>query len=152
MIYDEINVLDRDIDIVIRLSYHDWCRLKKSQSWVDFEKAVDRIQGAAHSGEGKKTVFPLLTLNFKDNVYTMQNSDQADPAPLKKCTGISVKKEAGKPAEIKLEMFGGTPDITGYLVSEKDTAITKCDCGEILGYGLKGCVVRCNYCGRTLNI
>lgn len=95
------------------------------------------------------TKFPLLTLNFKDNIYTMQNGDQA--VSLGNCTGISIKKEAVKPAEIKLEMFG-TPNISGYLVSEKDTAITKCDCGEILGYGLKGCVVRCNYCGKTLNV
>lgn len=93
--------------------------------------------------------FPLLTLDFKNNIYTMQGNGQA--VALKDCTGISVKKEAGKPAEINIEM-PGTPDITGYLVSEKDTAITKCDCGEILGYGLKGCVVRCNYCGRALNI
>ena len=95
------------------------------------------------------TAFPLLTLNFKDNIYALQSNGQA--VFLENCTGISVKKEAGKPAKVKIEMFG-TPNITGYLVSEKDTAITKCDCGEILGYGLKGCIVRCNYCGRALNI
>lgn len=90
--------------------------------------------------------FPRLSLNFEDDIYLLFDGEQKVDLG-KYCKSIRIEKDGGHAAEITMKLTG-YPQIDGYLISKKDTAITKCDCGEILGYGLRGCIVRCNFCGK----
>ena len=93
---------------------------------------------------------PRLILNFEDNIFLMAEGSSlfylGDC-----CKELRIEKHGSNHAKIKMDIVGN-PQIKGYLVSEEETAITKCDCGEVLGFGLKGCVVKCNYCGKELEL
>lgn len=94
--------------------------------------------------------FPRLILNFENNHFFLsEGSNLINIGNC--CESIHIEKNGSHHAEISMKMVG-SPQITGYLVSKEETAPTICECGEVLGYGLRGCIVRCNFCGKESEI